>query len=181
MLPSIATSTLIVVDIQERLLPAMHEPDQAPLLKNISILLEAFRHFGGHVLVSEQYPQGLGRTVEPLREWCDGMHTIEKTTFSMCRAADYPEHKAAIRDDVILVGIEAHVCVLQTGCDLLLDGKRVWVPFDAVASRRPETRDNGIALLDRHGAVIINTESLLFNELGSSSSEAFKRFSRLIR
>ena len=181
MLPAIASSTLLVVDIQERLMPAMHEPDQAGLIKNTGNLLQAFREFGGNAVVSEQYPKGLGPTIEAIGRHISDWPLLEKTEFSLCRAPDYENVSSSIRQDVVLVGIEAHVCVLQTGRDLLAAGKNVWIPRDAVTSRVPMTRDNGLSLLERSGAICINTESLIFNELGRAGTDAFKRFSKLIR
>jgi len=181
MLPSIENSTLLVIDIQERLLPAMHQGDQERLIKETAILLQAFREFGGNAVVSEQYPKGLGHTVEGLTGFIEGWPCLEKTHFSLCQSPEYSTIEAHVQKDVVLAGIEAHVCVLQTGCDLLEKGHRVWVPFDAVSSRAPAYRDNGLALLERAGAVIINTESLVFNQLQSAGSDAFKRFSKLIR
>jgi nicotinamidase-related amidase len=181
MLPSLKNSTLLVVDVQERLLPAMHEPDRAPLIKGITLLLTAFAEFGGHVLYSEQYPQGLGSTIAPIAECLSGCARLEKKHFSVCKAPGYESHQSTIREHVVLVGIETHVCVLETGLDLLAAGHRVWVPFDAVASRRPAYRENGLALLKEAGATVVNTETLLFHQLESADSTHFKYFSRLIR
>ena len=181
MLPSIATSTLLVVDVQDRLMPAMHQPDQASLIKSIRILLEAFKEFGGNAILSEQYPKGLGHTIAAIQECAEALPTIEKMYFSLCRAAGFSAVESEVRQDVILVGIEAHVCVLQTALDLLAAGKNVWVPLDAVTSRLPSTRDNGLALIERAGGCVINTESLVFNELESAGSDTFKRFSKMIR
>ncbi len=181
MLPSIESSTLLVIDIQEKLLPAMYAGDQERLIKETAILLQGFQEFGGNVVISEQYPKGLGHTVGSLIELGRRWPCVEKTHFSLCQAPDYSSVEQEIRPDVVLSGIEAHVCVLQTGLDLLARGHRVWVPFDAVSSRVPVYRDNGLALLERAGAVIINTESLIFNELQSASSGAFRHFSKLIR
>jgi nicotinamidase-related amidase len=181
MLPCLKNSTLLVVDVQERLLPAMHEPDRAPLIKGITILLKAFEECGGHILYSEQYPQGLGPTVAPLAECLAGCARLEKKHFSVCKAPDYQTYKSTIQEHVVLVGIETHVCVLETGLDLLADGHQVWVPFDAVASRRPAYRDNGLALLKEAGATVVNAETLLFHQLESADSTHFKHFSRLIR
>lgn len=181
MFPHIASSTLIVVDIQERLLPAMHEPARKSVLKGARNLLEAYRDFGGNVVISEQYPKGLGSTVGALRQFAAGWPTIAKSTFSLCRAPGYSKHEIDVRGDVLLVGIETHVCVLQTGLDLLASGRKVWVPQDAVASRTKENMANGLALLEHAGATVINTESLIFSELESSESDAFKHYSKLIR
>jgi nicotinamidase-related amidase len=181
MLPSFKNSTLLVVDVQARLLPAMHEEDRDLLIKEITILVQAVAEFGGNILYSEQYPQGLGSTVASLAECLKGCPRLEKKHFSVCKAPGYESHKPTIREDVVLVGLETHVCVLETGLDLLADGHRVWVPLDAVASRRPAYRDNGLELLRDAGATVVNTETLVFHQLESADSQHFKRFSRLIR
>ena len=181
MLPSIENSTLLLIDIQERIFSAMHAPDRDLLIKETAILLQAFDEFGGNVVVSEQYSKGLGQTIDALAPYTKRWPCVEKMHFSLCASPVYADVKALIRQDVVLVGIEAHVCVLQTGRDLLDQGHRVWVPFDAVTSRDPAYRDNGIALLEKAGAVIINTESLVFNQLHRAGTETFTRFSRLIR
>ncbi len=178
-LPHFDTATLLIVDIQERLLPAMWPDDQAAVLKNVSNLALACKDFGGHTVYSEQYPKGLGPTVTSLSEALEGATRLEKTEFSVLKNS--AAESLGISGNVILTGMEAHVCVLLTGLDLIAAGHRVWVPFDAVASRRREYRDNGLALLEKAGATIINTESLIFAALGKAGGERFKRFSALIR
>jgi len=85
------------------------------------------------------------------------------------------------RQDIVLVGMEAHVCVLLTGLDLLARGHRLFVPHDAVASRTARNRDNGLALMAANGAVIVNSETLIFNALGRAGGDVFKRFSARIK
>jgi len=183
-LPRPEHATLLVVDIQERLLPAMPADEQPLILKHVDNLVALFAELGGDILYSEQYPRGLGPTVPALaaalaaapRVW-----RLEKVEFSVLRCPSLPEIAPALRPDVILTGMEAHVCVLQTGLDLLERGHRVWVPFDAVASRKPAYRDNGLDLLARAGAVVVNSESLVFAALGKAGGDLFKRFSARIR
>ena len=178
-LPHFDTATLLVVDIQERLLHAMWPDDQAAVLKNVSNLALACREFGGQTVYSEQYPKGLGPTVSALNEALHGATRLEKTEFSVVKNS--AAETLNMSGNIILTGMEAHVCVLLTGLDLIAAGHRVWVPFDAVASRRREYRDNGLSMLEKAGAAIINTESLIFAALGKAGGERFKRFSALIR
>lgn len=178
-LPRLETTSLLVVDIQERLFPAMHEADQPLLLKAVTNLALAVTDFGGHLAYSEQYPRGLGPTLASLGEPLKTATRLEKVEFSALKN----EHAATLnlRPDVILTGIECHVCVLMTGLDLLAMGHRVWVPHDAVSSRRPENKANGLELLAKAGATIVNSESLIFASLERAGTDRFKRFSALIR
>lgn len=178
-LPHLETTTLLVVDLQERLLPAMDEADQPLLVKAVTNLALAVGDFGGEVVYSEQYPRGLGPTIAALNEALVGARRIEKTEFSVLANDAAPTLN--LRTDVILTGIEAHVCVLMTGLDLLAAGHRVWVPIDGVSSRRRENRDNGLMLLGKAGATLVNSESLIFASLGKAGGDRFKRFSALIR
>jgi len=182
LLPHPESASLLVIDIQERLLPAMPPAEQVSILKHVGNLVQLFSEMGGTCLYTEQYPRGLGATVPDLRialEAFPGVERLEKTAFSACQEAGFLDRE--LRKDVVLVGMEAHVCVLLTGVDLLARGHRVFVPFDGVASRAPANRDNGLGLLERAGATLVNTESLIFHALGRAGSDAFKRFSARVR
>jgi len=178
-LPRFDTATLLVIDIQERLMPAMWADDQPTVLKNVTNLALACSELGGQTVYSEQYPKGLGPTVAALTEALSGATRLEKTEFSVMKNSG--AEGLTLSGNVILTGMETHVCVLLTGLDLIAAGHRVWVPFDAVASRRREYRDNGLSMLEKAGASVINTESLIFAALGEAGGERFKRFSALMR
>lgn len=181
-LPRLETTSLLVVDVQERLFPAMHEADQPLLLKAVTNLALAVAEFGGHLAFSEQYPRGLGPTLAALTAPGGPLATatrLEKVEFSALKNEHAPS--LDLRPDVILTGIECHVCVLMTGLDLLAAGHRVWVPLDGVTSRRPENKTNGLELLAKAGATVVNSESLIFASLERAGTERFKRFSALIR
>ncbi len=135
------------------------------------------------VLVSEQYPKGLGPTIAPIRERLgDGFRPVEKLAFSCGRS---PEFRAALeatgKKDVLICGVEAHVCVLQTVLDLRRDGYHAFVAADGVTSRRDADRDAGLALMDRAGAVIGTAEIFAFELLERAGSEEFKKISKLVR
>jgi len=184
-LPSPSSSTLLVIDVQERLLPAIPSDEQGAIVKHVSNLVSLYGDFAGDVAFTEQYPRGLGPTVAPLATLLSALpperpaRRLEKVAFSACQADGFD--LLGVRQDVVLVGMEAHVCVLLTGLDLLQRGHRVFLPFDAVASRRPAARDNGLALLRQAGATVINTETLVFATLHKAGGDAFKKFSALIR
>jgi nicotinamidase-related amidase len=179
-LPRPETSTLLVIDVQQRLLAAM-EPELAPsLVRNIRILLELYETFAGAVTVTEQYPKGLGPTVEAIAERVPGQAVrFEKTAFSAFREPGAPSPSG--RADIVVTGMETHVCVLQTCFDALNHGHRVFVVADAVLSRTRAHRDQGLALLEKAGAFVATTETLVFAALERAGTDVFKRFSALIR
>lgn len=181
-LPLPESSTLLVVDLQERLVPAMQPDEQASVIKATGNLVALYAERGASTIFSEQYPKGLGPTVAALAGelvQVANVRRIEKMTFSVCQDPAWTDDLAL--PDVVLVGMEAHVCVLLTGLDLLARGHRVFVPHDAVSSRTTRNRDNGLTLLAARGAVIVNSETLIFNALGRAGGEAFKRFSARIK
>ena len=134
---------------------------------------------GVPAVATEQYPKGLGRTIEPLA--IDRADVLEKTEFDASRNAGFFRLLPGERPDVVIVGCEAHVCVLQTalGC---LDGKRkVYVVADAIGSRAPDNKAAGIDRMRRHGAEIVTTEMVIFEWLGSKDNPHFKEVTALIR
>jgi nicotinamidase-related amidase len=182
--PSSTASALLVVDIQERLVPAMEPADISRTLRQTALLIAAAREFGWPVYVTEQYPKGLGRTVEvlagPLAE--AGATHVEKLEFSCVRNEEFQATvMPRLPNHVIVTGVEAHVCVLQTATDLQARGHQVYIPFDAVSSRSNEYKENGLSLAQRAGAVVTNAETAVFFALQRAGGDAFKRLSKLIK
>lgn len=176
-----ARSALAVVDVQERLFPAMAAAHQPTVVKAIRVLAALAREASWPVLVTEQYPKGLGRTLPELAEALGrSAAPIEKLTFSAARAPGVLE-RLGDAQAVVVTGIEAHVCVLETVLDLLEHGLRVFVPWDAVASRREEDRSTALALMRRAGATITSSETLVFQLLGEAGGPAFKRLAPLLK
>ena len=173
---------LVVVDIQERLFNAMDAERRDDMVANVKILVSAAHRLGVPVLVTEQYPRGLGRTLPELRALLgDGPH-FEKTAFSCTEADGFLDQLRALgAERVILTGIEAHVCVLLTALDLLGRGVGVSIVADAVCSRRPANLDIGLEQARQAGAVITATETVVFQLLGSADSDAFRELSKLLR
>jgi hypothetical protein len=154
------------------------------LVKNTLILLETARLLGISVLATEQYPKGLGATVSPLGETLAslGVKPIEKMTFDACGEPAMDEELAKLAPrSVVLVGIEAHVCVFQTARELANRGIDVRVASDAVASRNPAHCERGLALSERAGAAVMPTESIVFDWLRRAGSDEFKAISKLVR
>lgn len=180
------STALLVVDVQDRLLSAMPAQDARRMLATIELLLETARLLRMPVRVTEQYPRGLGRTAVSIKtalERFEPMPTpVEKTVFSALACAEVSRGLAAdARRSVIVVGVEAHVCVFQTARDLRAHGYYVHVPFDAVASRDPACKSTALNLLARHGVSITTTETLVFDLLQDASHEHFKALSKLVK
>ena len=153
-------SVLVVVDVQEAFRPAVI--DFSRVVQNVAVLVQGARVLDIPVLVTEQYPKGLGRTVPEISRHLDGIEPIEKVCFSAADAGEFAERlKKSGREQVLLSGIESHVCVNQTACDLLRAGSEVHVAQDAVSSRGAENRDLGLHKMERAGAVITSVETAL--------------------
>jgi len=176
----------LFVDIQEKLHGAMADEARASVERYVPVLAEAARRFEIPVVVSEQYPRGLGSTIpaveQSLSELGDGLRRFEKTDFSVCKTEAFDEVYAQLRrDQWVVTGEEAHVCVYQSVRGLLDRGARVHVPRDAVASRTIENRDVGLSLIERAGGVVTSTEVVVFDLLQKAGGDDFKALSRLIR
>jgi nicotinamidase-related amidase len=182
--PTPSSSVLVVVDVQERLVPALPADAMAEVNRSLSILLEAAKLLSIPVLATEQYPRGLGPTLGPLRERLEGLgvRPIEKATFSAMGEPAFVEALGALgRSHVVVVGVEAHICVALTVRDLRAAGREVLVPFDGVASRRDDHRRAGLGLCERAGATLTTSETLAFDWLGRAGTDAFRAVSKAVR
>lgn len=172
---------LIVVDVQEAFRPVIGGFDE--VVRNCRILTEGFGILGAPVLVSEQYPKGLGHTVAEVAEVLPpGSPLVEKLRFSAIGVEEFDEALAAtgLRRWVVC-GIEAHVCVNQTVNDLLAHGHEVHLAVDAVSSRTAANREAGIDKCVAAGAVRSSTETALFELLEVAGTPEFKAISKLVR
>ena len=173
-------ASLLVVDIQTRLVPAMHSGER--VVANAGILMASARRLGIPLLVSEQYPRGLGPTVPELSKYLSEKETFEKVEFSCLGNAAYRRAFESLgRKQVVVTGIEAHVCVMQTVLDLLDAGYETAVVADAVSSRTPENHRHALDRMARAGAEIVTTEMVVFEWLGKAGTPEFKELSALIR
>jgi nicotinamidase-related amidase len=174
---------LLIVDMQQKLLPAIRRGQQ--VTANCIKLVRAARLLGPPVFATEQYPRGLGPTVPELAELL--AERSEKRRFSCSEslawgtAGDSMDSALQDRTKVVLAGIEAHVCVLQTALDLMADGYRIYVAADAVGSRRRLDRQIALQRMADSGAVITTTESVLFEWCEQAGSDEFKEISRLVK
>jgi len=172
---------LVVVDVQEKLCRAMDTKVLEQLTGNVSILLDAAAELGLPALATEQYVKGLGATLPVLREKLSGP-SLEKMTFSCCGGDGFLEALAKSgRRQVILTGMETHVCVLQTALELLSAGYVVHLVCDAVMSRRKANWETALRTLTAAGAVLTSTEAVLFQLLKVAGTEEFKKLSKLVR
>ena len=169
---------LLVIDMQEKLLPLI--PGSAALVRNIGFLLDAAALLGMTAQATEQYPGGLGPTVPDLARRLP--HRPEKTAFSCCAIPEVAEtfHRQA-RPKVVVCGIEAHVCVLNTALDLLALGFRTYVVADAVASRFARDAEIALRRLEQAGAHLVSAEGCVFEWVGGAGHPQFKAISRLVQ
>lgn len=175
-------SVFVVIDVQERLCRAMDEQVLQQLTSNTSVLLEAAAELRVPVAVTEQYVKGLGPTVPELAEKLGAIPRHEKMAFSCCGCADFVEQiRATGRRQIVITGMETHVCVLQTVLELLDAGYLVQVVRDAVMSRSKRTWSTALEEMRQAGAVITCTESVLFQWLRVAGTEPFKKLSKLVK
>ena len=178
-----AHSQLLIVDMQERLAGAMDEVARNASVRAAGILARAAGHLEIPVIVSEQYPKGLGHTVDALSEDLPGnTRVLEKIAFSCCGEAGILDAlKGARRPQVVVCGMETHVCVLQTAMDLQTSGFQAFVPEDAVCSRDPANKANALHRLRQSGITVTNTESVIFEWLRDARHSQFKTLTALIK
>ena len=180
-------AALLVVDVQTKLAGVMPAAAMAALVRNVGILVEAARRFAIPVVVSEQYPKGLGRTMPEVEEALarlpgDLVHRFEKVEFSACAAPAFGPVEARLdgRDQWIVTGMEAHICVYQSARALRAGGAAVHVVRDAVVSRTPENLATALGLVERSGALVTSTEVVVFDLLQKAGGDDFKALSRMI-
>jgi nicotinamidase-related amidase len=179
--PEISNTALILVDVQGKLIGAMAEGEA--VCERIKIMLQAANILNLDVIVTEQYPRGLGPTVQMLAELYPAKTpVIEKTTFSCLAETQFNKViQAKPYKTLVLMGIEAHVCVLQTALDALNKGYEVLILADTVTSRRSENCQLALTQLQNAGAVVLPAESLLFMLMRDAKHPAFREVSKLIR
>lgn len=175
-------SQLVVIDVQQRLVAAMPEKPRQQALHNTSLLTQAANTLKIPIVHTEQYPKGLGTTEEVVRSHLADSNAIEKTCFSCCAAEGFiTAVSLAQRQQIILCGMESHVCVLQTAIELQQAGYQVFVVENAICSRHKQNHKNALARLRQAGIIVTNTESVIFEWLRDARHPDFKTLSRLLR
>ncbi|MCG5055673.1 MAG: isochorismatase family protein [Myxococcales bacterium] len=177
---------LFIVDFQERLAAAMPEPEREACERNVLLLIELAHRQGWPILVSEQYPKGLGTTVSPVASALAAkpelVSKLEKLHFAATDAPEFEQVFAGIkRARWVVTGMETHVCVYQTVRGLLARGRHVHVPEDAVLSRRLGHRARGLGMIQELGGVVTITETVIFDALKVAGTDDFKSLSKRLR
>ena len=173
---------LLVIDLQERFAPVV--ANWPPTIQASIRLIRFFRLIQAPIIVTEQYPKGLGHTVAEIRNELEnpGASALAKTTFSSCAAAECKKAlEATGRTQWVLCGIETHVCIQQTGFDLLELGFEPFLAVDAISSRHASDREVALERMARAGATLSTSESLIFEALRDSTHPLFKQASALVR
>lgn len=169
-------SVLLVVDIQERLLPHIH--DGQDVLENAIWLVKVAQRLGVPVMASEQYPKGIGHTQSDLRALIPAAAIAEKLHFSCAAAHCLGGLPGSDRRQVVVVGTESHVCVQQTALELKWQGRDVFVVADAVGSRKPADKELALARMRGHGIDIVSREMVAFEWLKQAGTDLFREISR---
>jgi len=173
-------SILVIVDIQESLANVMSE--RKKVVENSLHLIEISKLLNIPVILTEQYPKGLGHTVNEIKEALPSYAPFEKMTFDCCKGPAFLENIGNLKKkNIILTGMETHVCILQTCLSLLKNGYKVHLVKDAVCSRTKDNFIAGIEMMRDAGAVITCTETVLFQLLEKAGTEEFKAISKRIK
>lgn len=175
-----ADSVLVIIDMQERLVPAMQAP--ATTIRNAKLLIQAARTCKVPTILTEQYPKGLGPTVAEIKEVAGDAAVIEKLHFSCMEDEGFENCFSALnRKQAVLAGMEAHICVVQTAASLVEQGFEVFVVSDATASRTIESEQACLRRLSASEVNIVTTEMVIFEWLGKAGTPAFKSLLPLIK
>ncbi|MGD0794719.1 MAG: hydrolase [Dehalococcoidales bacterium] len=174
------STVLVVIDIQEKLFPVMHEKEK--LLRDAVKLIKGARVLGIPVILTEQYPKGLGPTIPEIKELMPDIKPIEKVCFSCCDNEAFGQSLEALkRRQVLIVGIEAHICVYQTAMALARKGYEVQVVSDCVSSREPENKTVSLFKMGAAGVIPTTTEMALFELLKVAQGDKFKQISNIVK
>jgi nicotinamidase-related amidase len=173
-------TALLIIDIQERIIGVINENET--VVENTIKLIKGFKALGVPIYYTEQYPKGLGPTVESIQNELDNTEAIQKLTFSCFGAGNlFEELKNKNISQVVVCGIESHVCVQQTVLDLLANGFQVNLAADAVSSRRVKDYEIALARMRQHGVEVTTTEAILFELLNVCGTDVFKQISKIVK
>ncbi len=173
-------SILVLIDIQEKLLKVMWKKED--LILNLSKLIRAFKIMEIPILLTEQYPEGMGKTDKSISELVDQTEPVEKLCFSCMGKEDFDDKlKTSGRKQVVLAGIESHICVLQTALDLLDQSFLVYLPYDGTSSRKESDYRNALERMRKEGVVIGSMESAIFELLKVADTQQFREVLKIIK
>ena len=177
---TVADSVLLVIDVQEKLFRVMYRKEQ--LAENLQRLIKGIQVLEVPVLVTEQYPQGLGPTIPEIARLLPDIKPYPKVSFSCCGDDAFLQAFNKLgRKQVLIGGIESHICVYQTVADLIAAGYEVYVVSDAVSSRTEQNRDTGIKMMTHRGANLTGTEAVLFELLKVAKGDKFKAINQIVK
>ena len=173
-------TVLVVIDVQEKLFAKMEEKER--IAENICKLIRFADILKIPIVITEQYPKGLGPTIPEIRELTATIKPIEKLEFSCLASSAFRERLAEIHaENLVLTGIEAHICVAQTAVEALMNGYRAYVVYDAVSSRRREDKAVAIERMRQQGVTIVTSEMLMYEILRKAGTPEFKRVLQLVK
>ncbi|MDC1011122.1 isochorismatase family protein [Methylophilaceae bacterium] len=181
MIASAEKSQLVIIDVQEKLSAAMPTEVLNKLVKRIELLVAASNGLDIPYICTEQYPKGLGKTLPKMQSFLSQAKYVEKKSFDCCAEPIFNRYLVRTRPQIFLMGMEAHICVLQTALTLMDKDKDVFVVEDAVVSRNILNKQNALNRLRQAGCVVTNTESIIFEWLKTSDHEIFKSLAPLIK
>ena len=174
------TAALALIDVQGKLASLMHEREE--LYRQLQILVKGAQALDLPIFWMEQYPEGLGPTIPELAELLADQQPLAKLCFSACGQRDFQDGlRKSGRRQVIVAGIETHICVYQTARDLLEDNYDVEIVADAVSSRSAQNKEIGIEKMRLAGAAITSVETVLFELLREAGTPQFKEIARLVK
>lgn len=163
----------MLIDFQERLFPNVYE--HSSVLMRVDLLLTAAKLLEIPLLVTEQYPKGLGGSIDGIRNALPDMQPLTKMDFSCVAAPGFKEKLSSLqRDQIVLTGIETHICVAQTALDLAAQGENVFIAADATSSRRPLDAQLALRRMERSGLTITTAEAVVFEWLRRAGTDEFK-------
>ena len=175
-----ADSVLLVIDVQEKLFHVMYQKEQ--LADNLQRLIKGIQVLEVPILVTEQYPQGLGPTIPEISQLLADVKPYPKVNFSCCGDETFLQaFKRLRRKQVLIAGIESHICVYQTAADLIAAGYEVYVVSDAVSSRTEQNKEIGIKMMLQSGAKLTGTEAALFELLKLAKGDKFKAINQIVK
>jgi len=177
---SIEKTTLLIIDIQERILPVIHQSNI--VVENTIKLIKGFNVLGLPIYYTEQYPKGLGKTVSSIKDELENREAFQKLSFSCSGAADlFNELERKNLSQVVVCGIESHVCVQQTVLDLLANKFQVNLAADAISSRKIKDYEIALSRMEKSGAEVTTAEAILFELLNVCGTDKFKQISRIVK
>jgi nicotinamidase-related amidase len=181
MIANAEKSQLVIIDMQEKLSAAMPQEVLNKVVKRVELLVTASHGLDIPYICTEQYPKGLGKTLPQMQSFLTQAKYVEKTAFDCTADPIFSRYLVRTRPQIFLMGMETHICVLQTALSLIGKGKEVFVIEDAIISRNILNKQNALGRLRQAGCIVTNTESVIFEWIKSADHDLFKTLAALIK